>query len=178
MLFKNSVRSMKKNIKIIVSILLLVMLFSLGILLTGCDNNEEPGFTKVTLHPINAITGNEIKPGATIKISQKDIKGKYDWLKFAYEIEGVINHVALESNYGKDREIREGELYHLTSIYAEINNEKTILKQWGRVSTLSEKGVYNISIGFNERVTDLDRIVFTPSYRFDTCDFQFVLEIN
>ena len=50
---------MKKNIKIIVSILLLVMLFSLGILLTGCDNNEAPGFTKVTLHPINAITGNE-----------------------------------------------------------------------------------------------------------------------
>ena len=66
----------------------------------------------------------------------------------------------------------------MTSIYAEINNEKTILKKWGKVSTLSEKGVYNISVGFNERVTDLDRIVFTPSYRFDTCDFQFVLEIN
>lgn len=169
---------MKKNIKIIVSILLLVMLFSLGILLTGCDNNEAPGFTKVTLHPINAITGNEIKPGATIKISQKDIKGKYDWLEFAYEIEGVKKQVSLENKYVKSRDIKYSELYHLTSIYAEINNEKTILKKWGKVSTLSEKGVYNISVGFNERVTDLDRIVFTPSYRFDTCDFQFVLEIN
>ncbi len=58
------------------------------------------------------------------------------------------------------------------------NNEKTILKKWGKVSTLSEKGVYNISIGFNERVTDLDRIVFDPSYRYDSYSFEFILEIN
>ena len=52
------------------------------------------------------------------------------------------------------------------------------MKKWGKVSTLSEKGVYNISIGFNERVTDLDRIVFDPSYRYDSYSFEFILEIN